>query len=125
MFDISLDLRRAAESQLALVCRTHGVHVVCCAAPEAKAKPHMTLMDCLRRFTAQEQLAHGDKFLCPKCGSHQESTKQFSLESLPLVMCLHLKVCAPAPSLSIVSCLLPTLCVLQRFERNRDKKGKQ
>eukprot|EP00808_Paulinella_micropora_P010889 g51759.t1 len=49
------------------------------------------LEQCLDNFTKQEKLTDDDKFHCKRCGSVQDSTKQFSIHTLPGTLCLHLK----------------------------------
>lgn len=56
------------------------------SAPETK-----TLGDCLHRFTRAEHLGSSAKIKCSKCHSYQESTKQLTMKTLPLVACFHLK----------------------------------
>jgi len=50
-----------------------------------------TLNDCLLRFTRPEHLGSSAKIKCSKCHSYQESTKQLTMQTLPLVACFHLK----------------------------------
>nr|XP_054763519.1 LOW QUALITY PROTEIN: uncharacterized protein LOC129270142 [Lytechinus pictus] len=52
--------------------------------------PH-SLDDCLRRFTRPEYLGSSAKIKCSVCQSYQESTKQLTMKTLPLVACFHLK----------------------------------
>ncbi|KAJ8912191.1 hypothetical protein NQ315_003795 [Exocentrus adspersus] len=49
-----------------------------------------SLHDCLERFTRAEDL-EDEKILCSNCGSHQVSTKQFTMKTLPIVVSFHLK----------------------------------
>ncbi|CAH0388905.1 unnamed protein product [Bemisia tabaci] len=56
---------------------------------ETKDQKPLTLADCLRQFTRQEHL--GSKIKCNNCNSYQESTKQLSMQKLPVVACFHLK----------------------------------
>jgi ubiquitin carboxyl-terminal hydrolase 22/27/51 len=47
---------------------------------------------CLRRFTQAERLGSAEAFRCQGCNNtYQDSTKQLSMQSLPLVLCFHLK----------------------------------
>ncbi|XP_014099926.1 ubiquitin carboxyl-terminal hydrolase nonstop [Bactrocera oleae] len=50
-----------------------------------------TLIDCLERYTRAEHLGEYGKIKCSTCKSYQESTKQFSLRTLPSVASFHLK----------------------------------
>ncbi|EGG20150.1 hypothetical protein DFA_07270 [Cavenderia fasciculata] len=47
------------------------------------------LLSCLDRFTQPEKL--DEKYFCSNCNSKQESTKQLSFGTLPVVICFHLK----------------------------------
>jgi len=49
------------------------------------------LEDCLSSFTEVEELSDSDKYFCANCKTHQKSTKRFSIQRLPNVLCLHLK----------------------------------
>merc|ERR1712156_741046 len=46
---------------------------------------------CLNRFTQAEHLGSMSKIRCNKCNSHQESTKQLTMQKLPVVASFHLK----------------------------------
>lgn len=50
-----------------------------------------SLIDCLERYTRAEHLGSSAKIKCSTCKSYQESTKQFSLRTLPSVASFHLK----------------------------------
>lgn len=50
-----------------------------------------SLQGCLERFTRAEHLGSGAKIKCSNCRAYQESTKQLSLETLPIVASFHLK----------------------------------
>ncbi|KAK5639385.1 hypothetical protein RI129_011877 [Pyrocoelia pectoralis] len=50
-----------------------------------------SLEDCLERFTGTEILGSNSKIFCDNCQSYQESTKQFTMRTLPVVLCFHLK----------------------------------
>lgn len=50
-----------------------------------------SLFECLEKYTKAEHL--GETRMCPHCGSNQESTKQFTLKTLPIVVSFHLKRC--------------------------------
>lgn len=48
--------------------------------------------ECLERFTGKEKLPSGE-YTCQKCGgSQQNATKQLSVQKLPPVLTIHLKV---------------------------------
>ncbi|XP_066261500.1 ubiquitin carboxyl-terminal hydrolase 22 [Euwallacea similis] len=49
-----------------------------------------SLMDCLESFTKAEHLGR-EKIMCENCGSKQESTKQLTIKTLPIVATFHLK----------------------------------
>ena len=51
----------------------------------------ISLADCLQRFTQPEHLGSGSKIRCSHCDRHQESTKQLTLQKLPVVASFHLK----------------------------------
>lgn len=57
----------------------------------AGTAPPATLHDCLERFTRPEHLGSGAKIKCSRCQCYQESTKQLTLKTLPIVACFHLK----------------------------------
>ncbi|XP_037933651.1 ubiquitin carboxyl-terminal hydrolase nonstop-like [Teleopsis dalmanni] len=50
-----------------------------------------TLIECLERYTRAEHLGSKQKINCSTCNSYQESTKQLSLRTLPVVASFHLK----------------------------------
>merc|ERR1711913_4447 len=51
----------------------------------------ISLSDCLQRFTQPEHLGSGSKIRCGHCDRHQESTKQLTMQKLPIVASFHLK----------------------------------
>ena len=53
--------------------------------------PPKSLIDCLERFTHAEHLGSHAKIECNTCKSYQESTKQLSMRTLPIVASFHLK----------------------------------
>lgn len=53
--------------------------------------PPKSLIDCLERFTRAEHLGSSAKIKCSTCKSYQESTKQLSMRTLPIVSSFHLK----------------------------------
>lgn len=54
-------------------------------------RPPSSLVDCLERFTRAEHLGEHAKIKCSNCLSYQESTKQFTMKTLPIVISFHLK----------------------------------
>lgn len=68
-WDISLDLGEVH----------HG-----CGLPKS-------LIDCLELFTRAEHLGSSAKIKCSSCKTYQESTKQLSMRTLPIVASFHLK----------------------------------
>lgn len=58
---------------------------------ETEPRPVDLLTDCLARYIAVEELNENNFYLCSKCESQQKSTKRFWINSLPNVLCLHLK----------------------------------
>ncbi|XP_050997297.1 ubiquitin carboxyl-terminal hydrolase 51 [Acomys russatus] len=50
-----------------------------------------SLTDCLQWFTRPEDLGSSAKIKCDQCQSYQESTKQLTMKTLPIVACFHLK----------------------------------
>lgn len=50
-----------------------------------------SLIDCLERFTSTEHLGEVNLFMCSTCKSYQESTKQLTVKTLPIVLCFHLR----------------------------------
>lgn len=55
------------------------------------ARVPTSLTDCLDRFTRPEHLGSGSKIKCSNCNAYQESTKQLSMHTLPIVASFHLK----------------------------------
>jgi ubiquitin carboxyl-terminal hydrolase 22/27/51 len=53
--------------------------------------PPKSLVHCLERFTRAEHLGSNAKIKCSSCKSYQESTKQLSMRTLPVVASFHLK----------------------------------
>ena len=51
----------------------------------------ISLEDCLKRFTQPEHLGSMSKIRCSHCDRNQESTKQLTLQKLPVVASFHLK----------------------------------
>lgn len=50
-----------------------------------------SLINCLERFTRREHLGASAKIKCSKCNTQQESTKELSIYTLPIIACFHLK----------------------------------
>ncbi|XP_017376950.1 ubiquitin carboxyl-terminal hydrolase 51 [Cebus imitator] len=50
-----------------------------------------SLTDCLQWFTRPEHLGSSAKIKCGSCQSYQESTKQLTMNKLPVVACFHFK----------------------------------
>jgi len=51
----------------------------------------ISLADCLQRFTRPERLGSESKIRCSHCDRNQESTKQLTMQKLPVVASFHLK----------------------------------
>ncbi|XP_054282404.1 ubiquitin carboxyl-terminal hydrolase 22-like [Macrosteles quadrilineatus] len=51
----------------------------------------LSLLECLQQFTRAEHLGTTAKIWCSNCDTYQESTKQLTLKTLPVVACFHLK----------------------------------
>ncbi|VDN87849.1 unnamed protein product, partial [Brugia pahangi] len=51
----------------------------------------ITLEDCLHRYIMPEHLGSNAKTKCARCETYEESTKQLTLKTLPMVACFHLK----------------------------------
>lgn len=51
----------------------------------------LSLQECLERFTTPEKLGSND-YNCSRCPGGQEATKQLSINKLPPVLCIQLKV---------------------------------
>ncbi|KAF2072285.1 hypothetical protein CYY_006392 [Polysphondylium violaceum] len=56
---------------------------------ESNSNNENSLISCLERFTHPERL--DEKYFCSSCNSKQDSTKQLSFDTLPVVICFHLK----------------------------------
>ena len=56
-----------------------------------RAKKNISLDDCLREFTKEEQLGEEDLWYCPQCKKHQQATKKFDLWTIPDILVVHLK----------------------------------
>uniref|UniRef100_A0A1B6KA10 Ubiquitin carboxyl-terminal hydrolase n=2 Tax=Cicadellinae TaxID=33370 RepID=A0A1B6KA10_9HEMI len=51
----------------------------------------LSLLECLQQFTRAEHLGSAAKIRCNNCDTYQESTKQLTMKTLPIVACFHLK----------------------------------
>lgn len=56
-----------------------------------------SLYECLEKYTKAEHLGR----ICPRCGSEEESTKQCTLKTLPIVVSFHLKRCSRSGEVKI------------------------
>ncbi len=61
------------------------------------------MQDCLQRFTQPEHLGSAAKIRCSRCNSHQESTKQLTMQKLPVVASFHLKRSRTVPIFTMKS----------------------
>ncbi|RWS29819.1 Ubiquitin carboxyl-terminal hydrolase 2-like protein [Leptotrombidium deliense] len=59
--------------------------------PLPRHKNECTVEECLREFTALEELSPGEHAICERCKRQTQSTKQLSIERAPPVLILHLK----------------------------------
>lgn len=60
--------------------------------PEAKrVKRALTIEDCLKEFTKEEQLGESDPWYCPNCKDFKQATKKFDLWKVPDILVVHLK----------------------------------
>lgn len=62
-----------------------------CASRLVNKKDVINISDCFSLYTKIEELSEQDYWYCPKCKSHQASTKKFDLWKLPNVLVVHLK----------------------------------
>lgn len=97
-WDISLDLPGSTSSPWHCTSPPHQPLTTTENTNNSSVIPHvssdnrpMSLRDCLNRFTRPEHLGSGAKIKCNRCHSYQESTKQLTLNKLPIVCCFHLK----------------------------------
>jgi hypothetical protein len=65
-------------------------YVVC--LDETNGEEITSLTECLNKFTQPENLGFEQRVKCENCKLYQESVKQLSVQYLPTVLCLHLKV---------------------------------
>ena len=54
-------------------------------------KMAISLVDCLRKYGAKEQLSQNDTWYCSKCKDHRRAFKKLDLWSTPDVLIVHLK----------------------------------
>jgi ubiquitin carboxyl-terminal hydrolase 22/27/51 len=80
-FDISLDIAGPENEPSA---KANGNQ----SSASGGAEGPVTLLDCLRKFTQPESL---ENFRCQNCNQKSTSTKQLSMNKLPVVICFHLK----------------------------------
>lgn len=59
-----------------------------------KLEPQISLIDCLEQYTRTEHLDENQKLECVNCENNKDSSIQFSLKKLPVVICFQLKVCS-------------------------------
>lgn len=86
IWDFSLDLVNNIENRISATM-TKSTASTSAAIKTAS----LSLYDCLKLFTRTEHLGSSAKIKCNKCQSYQESTKQLSLKTLPIVVSFHLK----------------------------------
>uniref|UniRef100_A0A0M3JAT8 ubiquitinyl hydrolase 1 n=1 Tax=Anisakis simplex TaxID=6269 RepID=A0A0M3JAT8_ANISI len=60
-------------------------------SPTSDGATNISLEDCLQRYIRPEQLGSSAKIKCARCETYEESTKQLTLKTLPMVACFHLK----------------------------------
>ena len=91
IWDFSLDLVNNAgniENRMSTTMTKSSSSATAAAAIKTQS---LSLYDCLELFTRTEHLGSSAKIKCNKCQSYQESTKQLSLKTLPIVVSFHLK----------------------------------
>ncbi|CAL8104877.1 unnamed protein product [Calicophoron daubneyi] len=54
-------------------------------------KPNVSLMDCLKLFTAKEDLDGNERPVCGRCKVRRRCSKSFSIQKFPRILVLHLK----------------------------------
>eukprot|EP01105_Mastigella_eilhardi_P010953 TRINITY_DN252_c0_g1_i1.p1 TRINITY_DN252_c0_g1~~TRINITY_DN252_c0_g1_i1.p1 ORF type:complete len:1046 (+),score=230.04 TRINITY_DN252_c0_g1_i1:252-3140(+) len=62
-----------------------------CQQSAGQKEARVTLNDCLKLFTTNEQLGPKDPWFCPMCKTHKQAYKKFDLWKLPEVLVIHLK----------------------------------
>lgn len=50
----------------------------------------VSLEQCLKAFTREEQLSGDEKYYCTKCATHQPATKKLQIWRLPPILVLYL-----------------------------------
>jgi hypothetical protein len=58
---------------------------------ETGAKDHISLIECLRLFTTEEQLSASDAWYCTECKEFREAYKKFDIWSAPKLLVFQLK----------------------------------
>tara|TARA_R110002050_G_scaffold33812_2_gene85637 strand:+ start:758 stop:1294 length:537 start_codon:yes stop_codon:yes gene_type:complete len=53
--------------------------------------PSCTLEDCLDKFTGPETMEATEKYSCKSCLSNESAIKQFTFDTVPNVLCIHVK----------------------------------
>ena len=59
--------------------------------PPSKDGKSLTLDDCLREFTKEEQLDPENMWRCPRCKDFRQASKRFELWKMPPLLLVHLK----------------------------------
>ena len=59
--------------------------------PSAAAQPVLTLHDCLRSFTSEEQLDSDNLYRCSACRRRSRASKRIAIHQAPNVLVIHLK----------------------------------
>lgn len=58
---------------------------------ETSGKDQISLYECLRLFTSEEQLSSSDAWYCTECKEFREAYKKFDIWSAPKLLVVHLK----------------------------------
>ena len=61
------------------------------SVPIKKGKRKCKLQDCLKNFTAKEDLKGSDAYYCSKCKKHRTSSKVMTVQKWPPVLVIHIK----------------------------------
>jgi ubiquitin carboxyl-terminal hydrolase 4/11/15 len=62
-----------------------------CVINETGGKDLISLIECLRLFTTEEQLSANDAWYCTECKEFREAFKKFDIWSAPKLLVVHLK----------------------------------
>lgn len=62
-----------------------------CSTLRAETARSISLDDCMRLFSSNEQLGPEDPWWCPGCKTHKQAFKKFDLFRLPRILVVHLK----------------------------------